>query len=54
MPFRPQVGEELLISGMTYRIAEHPAAPGVPYGQAGRRAIVYQIVAGNDKRALKV
>jgi len=33
MAFHPQVGEEL-INGMTYRIAEHPAAPGVPYGQA--------------------
>ena len=54
MAFRPQVNEELLIGGVTYRIAEHPAAPGFPYGQAGRRAIVYQVVAGDDKRALKV
>ncbi|HEC36530.1 MAG TPA: hypothetical protein ENI39_08355, partial [Anaerolineae bacterium] len=54
MPFRPQVGDELLINGVTYRIAEHPAAPGIPFGQAGRRAIVYQVVAGDDKRALKV
>ncbi|HEC33234.1 MAG TPA: hypothetical protein ENI37_00775 [Chloroflexi bacterium] len=54
MRFRPRVGEELVINGVTYCIAEHPAAPGIPYGQAGRRAIVYQIAAGDDKRALKV
>ncbi|MDY7078819.1 MAG: hypothetical protein SXV54_18045 [Chloroflexota bacterium] len=54
MPFRPQVDDQLTINDVTYSIAEHPSAPGVPYGQAGRRAIVYQVVAGDDQRALKV
>ncbi|RLC69559.1 MAG: hypothetical protein DRI81_20305, partial [Chloroflexi bacterium] len=54
MAFRPQVNDQLTINNATYAIAEHPAAPGVPYGQAGRRAIVYQVAAGDDYRALKV
>jgi len=55
MAFHPQVGEELLIKDVTYQIVEHPAAPGIPYGQEGRQAIVYQLVAeGGEKRALKV
>jgi hypothetical protein len=43
MPFQPQVNQELTIDDVTYRIAEHPAAPGIPYGQEGRQAIVYQL-----------
>ena len=63
MPFHPQVGDQLNIDGVIYRIAEHPAAPGIPYGQEGRQAIVYQLVAsspdagegqGGGLRALKV
>ncbi len=54
MSFRPQVNDQLSINGVTYSIAEHPAAPGVPYGQAGRRAIVYQVAAHEGYRALKV
>ena len=55
MPFRPQVDDQLTINGTTYRTTEHPAAPGVPYGQEGRQAIVYQLTADDDaRRALKV
>ena len=55
MAFQPQVGQQLGIDGTTYRIAEHPAAPDMPYGQEGRQAIVYQLAAeGQEKRALKV
>ena len=55
MAFQPQVDQELGIDGTTYRIAEHPAAPDMPYGQEGRQAIVYQLAAeGQEKRALKV
>jgi len=43
MPFHPQVGDQLTIDSVTYCVAEHPAAPGIPYGQAGRRAIVYAL-----------
>jgi hypothetical protein len=41
MAFRPNVGDELTLNNATYRIAEHPAAPGIPYGQEGRAGIVY-------------
>jgi hypothetical protein len=55
MPFQPQVNATITIDGIAYRIAEHPAAPGMPYGQEGRQATVYQLVAPNgDTRALKV
>ena len=36
MAFRPNVHDELTLNGVTYRVAEHPAAPGFPCGQEGR------------------
>ena len=55
MGFQPQVGQELAIDGAVYYVAEHPSAPGIPYGQEGRAGIVYQLVAQDgEKRALKV
>jgi len=55
MFFEPKVNQELAIDGVTYLVAEHPAAPGMPYGQEGRQAIVYQLVAeSGEKKALKV
>ena len=55
MPFHPKVGQELAIDNAAHRIAEHPAAPGMPYGQEGRQAVVYQLVAQDgDAQALKV
>jgi len=55
MPFHPQVGDQLTVDGTAYHIAEHPAAPGIPYGQEGRQAIVFQLVAeSGEKKALKV
>jgi hypothetical protein len=62
MPFRPNVHDELTLNGVTYRIAEHPAAPGIPYGQEGRAGIVYQLLpsptgrgaGGEGAMALKV
>ena len=41
MFFQPNVRDTLTIDGVTYRIVEHPAAPGMPYGQEGRAGIVY-------------
>ncbi len=41
MEFQPNPNETLTIDGITYRIAEHPAAPGIAYGQEGRAGIVY-------------
>jgi hypothetical protein len=43
MTFQPQIGQELHIEHKMYRIAEHPAAPGLVYGQEGRQATVYQL-----------
>ena len=55
MAFQPEVGEALVIGETTYRVAEHPAAPGIPYGQEGRQAIVYQVVPERgEAQALKV
>ncbi len=54
MPFYPVVNQQLVIDGVAYRIAEHPAAPGMPYGQEGRAATVYQLAAGQEYRAIKV
>ena len=45
LSFHPQVNQELAIGDILYRITEHPAAPGIPYGQEGRQAIVYQLAA---------
>jgi hypothetical protein len=53
--FPPGANDELVIDGVAYHIAEHPAAPGMPYGQEGRQAVVYQLVAPDGvKQALKV
>jgi len=43
MPFRPTTNTKITLSGAEYRFAEHPAAKGMPYGQTGRRATVYQM-----------
>jgi len=43
MFFRPNPNDELIISGVTYRVAEHPSAPGIPHGQEGRAGIVYHL-----------
>jgi len=55
--FVPVVGQELLVEHRTYSIAEHPSAvgSGIPYGQEGRAAIVYQVCdADQQPWALKV
>jgi Tol biopolymer transport system component len=54
MPFSPNAGDSLVIDGTEYSVAEHPHAIGMPYGQEGRAAIVYQIRNGHEYRALKV
>jgi hypothetical protein len=55
MPFQATVSGTLDIDGVLYCFAEHPAAPGMPYGQQGRQATVYQLVLQNgEKQALKV
>jgi hypothetical protein len=52
--FQPEVNQELTIDGVVYHVGEHPSAPGMPYGQEGRAAVVYRLDAEDHKRALKV
>jgi tetratricopeptide (TPR) repeat protein len=54
MAFQPQAHQTIIIGEIQYHIAEHPAAPGMPYGQEGRQAIVYQLVSESEARAIKV
>lgn len=51
---RVEVNQSIVIGGITYRVAEHPALAGIPYVQRGGRGFVIQIVAPNaDRMALK-
>lgn len=54
MLFDPIPGQALTFEDTTYQIAEHPAAPGIAYGQEGRAAIVYKLNAAKSPLALKV
>jgi len=55
MSFSPDVGDSIQISNTRYCFTEHPSAKGMPYGQTGRRATVYQVQAvAGDLHALKV
>jgi formylglycine-generating enzyme required for sulfatase activity len=55
MAFRPAPDNELKIGDRIYRVAEHPAAPGMAYGQTGRRGTVYQLIDDEGETwALKV
>lgn len=55
MPFRPSPNIQLTIRNQVYMVCQHPAAPGMAYGQSGRRALVYQLRNGDgDFFALKV
>jgi len=51
-------GHELEIDGIKFKVAEHPAAPGIPYGQEGRQATVYKLISGQGNsesyHALKI
>src|SRR5438552_9405062 len=51
---RVEVNEKITIDRTTYRVAEHPALPGIPYVQRGARGFVIQLIAPNgDRLALK-
>lgn len=54
MAFQLKVNQQLIVDSTAYHVDEHPAAPGMPYGQEGRQATVYQLSAAKDCRALKV
>ena len=55
MTFLPPPGLTLSFDQRTFKIVEHPQAPGMPYGQEGRRAVVYQLLGESDEKyALKV
>jgi len=51
MPYRPDPDDILTIDATPYRVAEHPSAPGIAYGQEGRQGIVYQLHAADGQRA---
>ena len=53
MPFQPQVNQELTIDNITYHMAEHPAAPSIPYGQEGRQALVCQSAAQGGRARIQ-
>src|SRR5438552_1160547 len=48
MAFQPEVGQELTIDEVSFRVAEHPAPRGMPHGQEGSQATVYQLVARQE------
>lgn len=53
MAFR--ANEAFNLNHAHYQFCEHPSAPGLPYGQEGRRATVYQLIADDGSlHALKV
>jgi len=55
MVFQPMPEDILSVDNVNYRIAEHPLTPGMPYGQEGRRAAIYQLMSDDgEKYALKV
>lgn len=49
MTFQPNVREPLRIGKEIWYFSEHPAAPGIPYGQEGRAGVVFQLI--NDSGA---
>ena len=55
MTLQHEPGTTIHIEGKIYQVSEHPLAPGMPYGQEGRRAVVYQLLdEDGEKHALKV
>ncbi len=55
MSFRPKINSAIEIDSKKYLFMEHPSAKGMPYGQSGRRATVYQVRDdSNINYALKV
>ena len=38
MSFQPSPNQKLEIDDGIFNVAEHPSAPGMPYGQEGRQA----------------
>lgn len=43
MAFRPKIHSTIQLGNTSYVFMEHPSARGIPYGQAGSRATVYQV-----------
>ncbi|MCC7106795.1 MAG: hypothetical protein IT307_16805, partial [Chloroflexi bacterium] len=53
MPFEPRAGDDLVIRGVLYRVAEHPGAPGLPLSHEGVTATAYRLAEpGNAARAV--
>jgi len=45
-----EASERFTIDGVTYRVAEHPALPGIPYVQRGGRGFVVQLLRPDSDR----
>lgn len=43
MAFRPKIHSTIQLGNTSYVFMEHPSARGIPYGQAGSKATVYQV-----------
>jgi len=54
MEFTPLVNDAIQIEGERYQFAEHPAAPGSPFGAEGRAAYIYKLNGAIKNSALKV
>ena len=55
MALQTGAAQQLTMGGVSYRFAEHPFAVGMPYGQEGRQATVYQLAdEGGEAEALKL
>ncbi|MGF1505000.1 MAG: hypothetical protein ACFB51_07705 [Anaerolineae bacterium] len=54
--FTPDVKDEIRLNGKRYSFAPHPVVPSIPWGQEGRRAIVYRLdpIGAGKPYALKV
>jgi hypothetical protein len=54
MTFQPDPNQTLSIDDINYVVTEHPSAPGIPYGQEGRAATVFQLTSPSGTFAFKV
>jgi len=50
----PNIGESIIIDGRPYVFIQVPDAPGVVYGEIGKKAKVYRVMQGTKAFALKV
>lgn len=52
--FEPSPSDTLTIGATTYKVAPHPSAKKMAFGQEGRKAVVYQLLNNSQPFALKI